>query len=185
MPNLSAQEALLRMLEIFKTALTTGGLTKSIRTSVTRPADTDLYAAGDAIADKTAAATIITFAQAARIDGGSGYITGLKFGTDQAANVSEYNLHVFNSAPVVIIVDNDNYDEKKIDIANKVGSINIPAVAKVGTAGDVAISEVTGLKVPYEAVAGSRDVVAQLETVTGFTPASGQIFFIEITVEQN
>ncbi len=178
-------EAINAVFRLLANIINVGGITTSIRTTVTRPADVIAYTALDAIADKTAIATIITFAHAARTKGGTGYITGLKFGTDQAANVSEYNLHVFDSAPAVIIVDNANYDEKKVDIAKKVGSINIPAVVKIGTAGDVAITEIDGLKLPYRAAAGSKDIVAQLETVTGFVPASGQIFFIEITVEQN
>jgi len=65
------------------------------------------------------------------------------------------------------------------------GTINIPAIAKVGASGDIAIGEVDGLKLPFEAAVGSRNIVAQLETVTGFTPASAQVFYIEITVEQN
>ncbi|KKK73145.1 hypothetical protein LCGC14_2896780 [marine sediment metagenome] len=160
-----------------------GGYTVPIQATLTRPADTDAYTALDCIADKTSGASAIEFANAGRKTGGTGYITGLRFETDQAANVSEYNLHIFREAPGTVIQDNAVWNAVTADKAIRVGTINIPAIAKVGASGTSALKEITGLKLPYKCTATS--LFAQLETVTGFTPASAQAFLIEPIFDQN
>ena len=49
MSNLSAQEALLRILAVLKGGIVTGSITKNVRIDFTRAANTNTYSAGDAV----------------------------------------------------------------------------------------------------------------------------------------
>jgi len=160
-----------------------GGFTVPVQATITRPADTTAYTALDCITD--AGAGTIDFAGAGRVVGGTGYITGLQFETDQAANVSEYVLYLFQQDPAAIIADNAVWNSLDADKAIRIIPIDIPACAAVGATGDTAIIDVTDLKIPYKCAAASTSIKGQLKTVTGFTPVSGQVFTITLYFDQN
>lgn len=175
-------EAIGKVAALLANLLTFGFLTKRIQVVLTRPANIDPYAATDTIVDTNG--LVITFLKIARTGGGSGYITGLRFGTNQPANISEYNLHLFRLKPAIVIADSALWVEKETDVTIKIATINIPVIAKVGAAGTIAIQEISGLRIPYEAASGTKNIVAQLETVTGFIPDFSQKFYIELIVDQ-
>src|SRR3990167_9204554 len=119
------------------------GNTVAIQVTLTRPADTAVYAAKDTVADSTSAATVLIFDGAGRINNGTGYITGCRFETDQAANVSAYKIHLFRSAPASVIEDNVAWTEDWDDRALRIGDIDIPALTNNGGASDTAKREIT------------------------------------------
>lgn len=156
-----------------------------VTATLTRPADTTAYAAKDTIANATSGAIAIEFAGAGRVAGGSGYITGFQIETDQTANVAQYKLHPFRQPPAAVISDNTAYVEKFTDAAIRMTDIIIPALTNNGGASNTAKMEVMGLMIPYKCATGSTSIFAQLETLTAFTPASGQIYKITLFFEQN
>lgn len=162
--------------------VTAGGYTTTITTTLTRVADTNVLAANDAINTATSGATTLAIANAARVSGGSGYITYARLATDQAANVSAYRLHFYNAAPAVTVQDNAAQSVLAVDQSKHIGSVDIPAVARVGTAG-IPYSQATLTPMPF--VAAATSIFCAVETVTGFTPASGQNFYITVGIEQN
>lgn len=157
-----------------------GGYTVQSVASITRPADTTAYAAKDAIADLTSGATILTFANCARTSGGSGYVTKARLQTDQAANVSAYRLHLYD-ATLTAVVDNAAQTVLYANRASYLGYIDFPAAATDGS--DTAVSQSTQAPLPF--VAAGTSLFGMLETITGFTPANAQKFYIQLGIEQN
>ncbi len=162
---------------------TVGGYTVPIQVTLTRPANTNTYAVLETITDVSG--ETIDFAGAGRIEGGTGYITGLQFETNQAANTSAYVLYLFQEDPAAIIADEAVWNSLTGDKAIRIIPIEIPAAAKVGASGTSAISDVSDLKIPYKCANGSTSLKGQLKTVDGFVAASGQLFDITIILDQN
>lgn len=176
-------EVLQRILTALVNVLTMGGITEPVQVTLIRPNNASVYGALDCIADKTSGASAMEFKGAGRVKGSTGYITGLRFETNQTANTSAYTLYLFREAPGTIIQDNAVWNSVTADKAIRVGTIDISAVAKVGASGTSALKEITGLKIPYKCT--DRSIFAQLKTVGGFTPAAEQVFLIELVFEKN
>mgnify|MGYP001600192243 CR=1 FL=1 len=150
------------------------GVVIAIATSFARPADTTAYVANDAVAQTTAATLSFDFNR------NEGYITKARLMTDQAANVAQFRLHLFTTAPTAI-ADNSPYTQLWANRAAKIGMIDIGPLATEGTGSDAALGLNTDIRLPF-----SGDVLyGLLETKTAFTPASAQNFYIELTLEAN
>ncbi len=165
----------------------------SVQVTLTRPADTTAYAALDAISDSTSAPTVVfTFTNLIRLPGGSGYITKARLRSNNKLNTGlQFKLHLFSSAPTAIN-DNSPYLLLDANAAISLGTINFPAtwtedttnstgVASVGVIGDGS----SNIPLPIVAGSASRIIYGLLETLTAFTPISGQTFFIELTLDSN
>lgn len=163
-----------------------GGHTVLVRVEKTRVADTNALAANDAIDVSTSAPTGFTFAvgRAAAGGTGSGAIVYAHLATDQAANVSAYDLDLYDAT---ITFPNDNAEATRL-YANKakfLGTIVFPAVAKKTANSDQAESvPATQPNIPFVCV-GSSSIYGVLRTVTGFNPASGQKFYVTLGVSQD
>lgn len=158
--------------------LNTRGFTVHSAVEITRPANTTAYAAKDAIADT--GPTILTFTGCARTNGGSGYITKARLMTDQAANVAAYRLHLYD-ATLSAVADNAAQTVLYANRASYIGYIDFPAASTDGS--DTANSQSTQAPLPF--VASGTSLFGMLETLTAFTPASGQKFYIQLGIEQN
>lgn len=157
-------------------AYTTEGV-KTVSAEVTRPADTTAYAAKDAIANSTSAPTVITFTGAVNNIGESGVIRKATLQTDQAANTSTFRLHLFNAAPTTLTNDNAAQLIDYADKASYLGYIDITNVAEAGSSIGVNTNA-------FHFVSGATvNLFGMLESVGGFTPASGQKFNIKLVIE--
>lgn len=152
--------------------------------TVTRPTNTDAYAAKDVIS--TAVGSVIEFAGMARANGGTGLIVKARLMTSQSTNTAQYRLHLFHTAPVAI-ADNAQYAMLAANQANRVGMIDFPACSTEGTGSDAAATmrpSSDGSYPPpnlwYKCAANDTKLYGILETLSAFTPASGQTFFIEL-----
>lgn len=165
-----------------------GGAKTRVSVEKTRPADTNAYAAKDAISESTSAGTVWTFTSIARAAGGSGYIVKANLQTDQTTNTESFRLHLFNAAPTAI---NDNVACSAPLYANAssyVGTIDFPAARVEGTGATAAYANATtntsGCLLPLAFVtAADANLYALLETPTGFTPASAQKITITLSAE--
>jgi hypothetical protein len=152
--------------------------------TITRPADTTPYAAKDVIS--TAVGAVIEFAGMARAVGGTGTIVKARLMTNQSTNVAQYRLHLFHTAPTPI-ADNAQCAMLDANKANRVGMIDFPSCATEGTGSDAAAtmrpSSDGSYPAPllwYKCAAADTKLYGILETISAFTPASGQTFFIEL-----
>ncbi len=151
--------------------------------SFARPADTTAYAVNDAVANSTSAPTILTFANAARIAGGSGYIVKAELCTDQAACIAAFRLHLFTTS-VTPVNDNAAYTSLWTNRLSRVGFIDFPAVAQEGSGSTSAFALWVG-QLLYVTDSATASLYGLLETKTAFTPASAQNFSIRLGVDRN
>ena len=149
-----------------------------------RPADTTAYAVNDAVSNSTSAPTVLTFTNLARANAKSGYLVKARLITDQKANVAQFRLHLFHTTTTAI---NDNAAYALL-YANKdkaVGYIDFNSMTtEDATASDAAFSMWTG-QLHFVCDSASRTLYGLLETKTAFTPASGQKFYVELSVDNN
>lgn len=153
--------------------------------TITRPADTTAYAARDVIS--TGAGAVLTFANMGRVVGGSGIILRARMLTDQKANVSSHRLHLFSVAPTAI-ADNSPYLLLYANAANRIGMIDFPAMATEDPTNSTAAAAMRpssdGAYPPpnlwYKCAAADTALYGILETLSVFTPASAQNYFIEL-----
>jgi hypothetical protein len=136
------------------------------------------------VSDSTSAPTVLTFADLARVNAGSGYIVKARLLTNQSTNVARFRLHLFHTAPTAI-ADNAAHAILWANRANRIGYIDFPACQTEGTGSDAANSQEATVRLPFVCAAASRAVYGLLETLDAFTPASGQVIYIEITPDQN
>ncbi len=161
------------------------GNTSQVLVTITRPSDTNAYAALDSVNTSTSAPTIITFTNAMRVTGASGYVTLVKLLTDQSTNVARLRLHLFNVNNPTLPNDNAAYAMKWADRAGYLGAIDLPAFATEGTGSDCARTENAGNLLAVKAAGGDRNLYGLLETLDAFTPTSAQNFHLELATESN
>lgn len=172
------------------TTVLSGGSTKTIIGTLTRPADTAIYAAFDVVSNSTSATTPITIAGAARANGLGGYITGIRLATDKVSITPRFRVHFFNLTTITVSADNALYKEKYIDYSKRVGMIELPAMTTAAdvtpiTGSDMSRSLNFDIRIPFQCDSSSTSLYAVLETLDIFTPASGQLFALSVNVEQN
>lgn len=161
-----------------------GGKMAVVGVTLTRPADTTAYAAKDAVSDSTSAPTVLTFANLARINAGSGYIVKARLMTNQSANIARFRLHLYHTAPTAI---NDNAAHALLwaNRANRIGYIDFSACQTEGSGSDAANGVNDAVRLSFVCASGSRAVYGLLETLDAFTPASAQVLYVELTADLN
>lgn len=164
--------------------LVVSGYTELIQASFTRPANTTDYAAKDAVSDSESSPTVLTFTNAVRANGVSGYITKARLVTDQSTCTAQFRLHLFNVAPTAIN-DNAAFTLLWANRASRIGVVDLPNCTTEGTGSDAANAQNTTIRLAFDTAAASRNLYGLLEVMGAFTPASGQNFLIEVGVEGN
>ena len=153
--------------------------------TITRPADTTPYAARDVIS--TTLGAVIEFPNMARANAGTGTIVRARLMTSQKTNVALYRLHLFHTAPTAI-ADNSPYTLLYANAANRIGSIDFPAL---GTEDPTNSTSAAGMRPSYDGsynapnlwykcATADTKLYGILETLSAFTPDSAQNFFIEL-----
>ena len=161
--------------------------TVKVGVELTRPANTDAYAAKDVVSDSTSAPTVLTFANFARVNSGSGIIVRARLMTDKKDVTASFRLHLFHTAPTAIN-DNSPYLMVYGNAANRIGMIDFPAMSTEDPTNSTAAASMRpssdgSAGTPnlwFQTDAASRAIYGILETTSAFTPASGQKFFIEL-----
>lgn len=159
-----------------------GGNKVVVAAEYTRPANTTAYTALDAISDDTSAAAVHALAFPGV--GVSGYIVGARITTTQNTCTETFRLHLYRSQPTPI-VDNSPFTNLYANNANRIGQLSFGAAAAEGsgsTAAEAILTAGSG-NVPMPYVTKGGDLYGLLEAVGGFTPASGQQFYVELVCE--
>jgi hypothetical protein len=162
-------------------AVALAGQQVAVRSTVVLPAQTPVaYTAGDVITSATPAA--LTFANACRTTGGSGYVVGVDLATDQSTNTANYRLWLYQSPPPTLVADNAANTLLFTNNAIRVGYIDIPSLATNTGSNTAAFSQNADVRLSYTCAGGSRSLSGVLEASSAFTPASAQTFDAGIRV---
>lgn len=162
--------------------LTTGARTTVESVEFNRPGNTTPYTALDAV--NSANASYFTFANMARLSGGTGRIVKARMMTDQSTNTSSYRLHLFHTAPTPI-ADNSLYTLLWANRANRIGRIDIGPLGTEGAGSNAAYGHNITDWLEFECASGDKNIYALLETLVAHTPASAQGYYLELTAQQD
>lgn len=162
------------------TVVDVSGQSSVVAYSFTRPSDTTAYSANDTVSNATGTATIITFSNVARENGGSGQIVKVRIMTDQSTNTSTYRLHLYHTAPTMIS-DNSPFTLLWANRTSRIGTIDLGSMRTEGTGSNAAYAQNITDLLEFVCASGDRNIYGILETLVAFTPASAQNFYIELT----
>lgn len=141
-------------------------------TSITRPANTTAYTAGDVIADNTTADIVFNF-NAKGI-----YLMSAILRVNDASvasGMSGFKLHFYNAATAVPLADNAPITQLTADASKYLGYIDINAPSDLG---DYIYSRTENINIPIPII--SNKTYTRLETVGAYTPTSGAIYTISL-----
>lgn len=161
-------------------------LSITIEASLTRPANTTQYAAGDQVADSASAPTPIEFVLAAQVPGGAGIIlSALCISSANQGTKPDLELYIFDAEPTP---SNDNaaWAPADTDVMNIIGAVEFDSwyVGKSDAGADgntVAIEEV---KIPFRTESDSMSLWGLLVERATYTPVSGETFTIRLGIQQ-
>jgi hypothetical protein len=157
----------------------------AVAVELTRPANTDAYAAGDVVSNNVTTTAMLEFANAAREAGGSGYITGIRVATDKKSITPRLRVHIFRTNGATLSGDNAQWRGVYTDDSKLIGSVDLAAMTTGAdtTNSTQSIAQDFTVRLPYTCVATSLYVV--LETIDAFTPTSGQKFSVTLYLDRN
>jgi len=148
-----------------------------------RSANATGYSAGQAIASPTPK-TLLTFLNAGRGKTATGYVRSVRISTNQSTCAAALTLWLYNDIPT-ITGDGVTFQNYWVERGMCLGHITLSALAKFGNS-DYATAE-SWFTAPqiYACTDKTPNLYGQLVTGTDFTPASGQIFRVELGLHQN
>lgn len=159
------------------TAQLTGSLVKQSDT-ITRPANTTAYAAGDVVGESPAANLSFTSVQ----DAGNGFVVlGARIRIDVNAipsGMTGFRLHLYDAAPTAI-ADNAAYNLPAADRGKYLGYITLSTIRDLG---DTVFVEEDNLNFTGKLASGSADLYGILETVGAFTPSSATVYTVTLNI---
>jgi hypothetical protein len=151
----------------------------TVTTSLTRPADTSGYNAGDAITSSTSAPADLTFSNCARISGGSGTIIGAVIMTDNdPATRLSGELWLFDST-ITLTNDNAAFSVTDSDMEKLVDIIPFSFF----DAGNQGVASIGNLNIGFTCV-GSANLYGQFRARAAYTPASAEKFTARLKILQ-
>jgi hypothetical protein len=164
-----------------------GGRLASVSAEFTRPSDTTAYAVGDVVSDSTSATTLLVIVGCARVNQGSGYITGARLITDKKSITPRIRVHVYNASNPTRAADNVAMDIRYADISKRIGAFDMPAMTTGTDTTNSTSSQAQDmtLRVPFVCAAATTTLYFLFEALDIFTPASAEKFTLVVFCEQH
>ena len=176
--------------------LRTGGSTVIRTGTLTRPANTTGYAAGDAVTDSTSAPTVFTIPGIGRENGKSGIITGARLIlSSNPTTKGDFTLYIFDTT---YTPDNDNAAFTPTDAEMKtcLGTIDflatnvLPGDATSGGGGNcIYFGNLGGEYISFKCEDASASLYFALVNKHGGTPhtpaVNSEEFTVRLSIEQN
>jgi len=162
----------------------TVGVTAKVSATFTRPADTTAYASGDLAANSVTAGSVVPMSFAiARVAAGTGMIRRVrirKSGT--SITNSSFRLHLYTTSPTV--TNGDNGAWLSTQSATYMGGmdVNVNRAFSDGAGGNG--TPIDGSEINF-ALPSGQTIYGLLEVRGAYTPASEEVFVIELEVLQN
>lgn len=164
-----------------------GGKMVIASATITRPANTTQYTAGDTITGTSPA--LLTFSSAFRVNSGTGYVVKAQLTKNNATTTAAlFRLHLWKATPSFSVAsDNAAFTLLYADVADHLGYIDFTSFATEGSGSDCVTSLVVGSGLPLAAFAlsGAQTLKGLLVAEDVYTPASGEQFTITLTIDQN
>lgn len=162
----------------------------TVTASLTRPADTTPYAAGDLIANSTTAGAVVPLELigAARAAGEAIRVERVRLrksgpGLTNAA----FRVHLFRKTPVVSVGDNGVFNASNVlalsDIEGHVGAVDVSmdVAAAIGARGVGVPATGTGMTCEAAGAVGHETSLwALIEARGGYVPLSGEVFHLTL-----
>lgn len=166
------------------------GVTNVVEASLTRPANTTAYAAGDAVSNSTSAPVPLTFTNAVRETGGVGVVVSASIATNSNETTKpDLELWLFDAIPTATN-DNAAFVVSDADILNVVGVFAFATSAwRGGTAGTGGTSFAQGAwlantPAPLFRLAAGTSLYGLLVARNTYTPISGEVFHVKLGISQ-
>lgn len=152
----------------------------------TRPADTTAYASGDLIANSVTPGSVVPMSwPVARFAAGSGAIRRArirKSGTTVTA--ASFRLHLYASSPTVTNGDNGVWTSTQSGYLGSLsGDMSATAGRVFSNAAQVVATPDQGTEINF-ALASGQTIFGLLEARGAYTPASAEVFTVELEVDQ-
>lgn len=163
-----------------------GHTTKVAPVTITRPANTTAYAAGDVIG--TAVTCELAFADLARSNGGAGMIVNAMV-IDSANQATKPTLELWLfTAPLAVVVDNAPFVPTDAEMKTLVGVIDLTTAKvgepTVGAVGNCVLYSGT-VTLPYRCAAATKSLSGYLVVRNAYTPVSAEEFTSILTALQD
>lgn len=164
-----------------------GGGIARVSATFTRPGDTTPYTAGDIVSNSTSATTLIALAGIARVNGGSGYLVGIRLSTNLKSITPRFRIRIFNASNPTLSGDNAAFQSKYTDESKRVARFDLAAmITPIDTTNsDMSSTEDDTIRIPFVCAGGSTTLYIALETLDAFTPANGESFTLTLKADQN
>ena len=158
-----------------------GGRIVTSEKEFTRPADTTAYASGDCVSSSTSAPATQELTSAARVSGGSGYITGIVLSKSTASTTAvPFRIWFFNSTRTPT---NDN-SALVLAYTDKSSLLGYADVNVVGTSGfTCAFGIENAARLPF--VSSGTSLWYVLQVLGSYTPGNAETFNLKIRIDQN
>jgi hypothetical protein len=162
--------------------------TVCIEATLTRPADTTAYAAGDAMADSTSAPTVLTFANCARENGGGGVIqSAVLIDSTGQATALDVDLVLYDTS-ITPTNDNAAWAPSDSDANTSVGFIAFRGTSTSGGTSKSSNNNVIdpgALSKSFKCASSSKNLYGQLVARNAYTPVSGEAFKVRLFIIQD
>lgn len=162
-----------------------GGQSIVVSGSFTRPNDATIYSSNDCVSNSTSSTTLVTFSGLSRTNGNSGYLVKARLITNQSTNTTNFRLYLYTVNNPVIAVDNAPFTLLWANRGNRIGYIDFSSLFTEGSGSDSASALNDTLRLHFTTASGDVSLYGALVAKSAFTPSSGQMFFIELSAEQN
>ena len=159
-----------------------GGHTKIATALFARPGDATAYAAGDLVANNTAAGSVVplTF-DMTRVNGGTGLVRRARLSTTHTAlaGTEIFRLHLFRAAPTPANGDNGAFSVNGVT-AIHLGYFDI-TLDRVFNDGSKGIGvPAAGGEITFDAIAGTKTLFGLLEARTNYAPTTNETFTVAL-----
>ena len=161
--------------------------TDFLTATFTRPADTNTYAAGDAVSNSTTVATPMSFTGAARMGSGGGFIKNVILASSSNPTLKgQFELWVCR-ATIAAASINDNAAAALTDAESLTVIDVVPLVVTyVGNAGADGAGNclyiAKNVDIPYDCASGSSTLYNFLITRNAYVPISAEVFQVALEV---
>ena len=166
------------LVEVTGTAAVQGyGYLSSV--TLTRTADTNIYAANDVIGAATGSTAALTFANIGPTGGGEVFITTVQFEIDLAAVISgmtSFRLYLYSATPPSALGDNAAWDLPSGDRATFLEYIDLGTPVDLGSTLFVQSAQIN----QQITVPSGGSLFAYLVTIGSYTPSSADVFRIKL-----
>jgi hypothetical protein len=149
----------------------------------TRPADTTAYAVGDLVANSVTAGSVVPMQLAvARLADALAETSRIRLKKSGAVLTNaQFRVHLYRNSPTIANGDNGAWSTTE---SGYVGFLDV-TIDKAFTDGAKGIGTVgAGNEILLQPALGTQNVFALLEARAAYTPASAEVFTLEVEVEQ-